>query len=128
MIAGIVIGLLAVAALGFVMQPLRSGPRRDEADEALLAEEAVARKRAALVAIVDMENEHTAGKLSDSDLAALRARYETEALEALRDLDSLSSSDDDALEAEIAEMRARLTCPHCGEPRTPGSRCPACGE
>ena len=35
---------------------------------------------------------------------------------------------DDELEAEIAEMRARLTCPNCGELRSPGSRCPACGE
>jgi len=129
MIAGIVIGLLAAAALGFVMQPLRSGPRRDERDTALLVEDAVARKHSALVAIVDMENEHTAGKLSDGDLAALRTQYEIEALKALRDLDALSTNtDDEELEAEIAEMRARLSCPNCGEPRTPGVRCPACGE
>ena len=127
MIAAILIGILAAVALGFVMQPLRTGPRRDETDDALLVEDAAARKRSALAAIVDMENEHTAGKLSDGDLAALRTQYEIQALEALRDLDALSSNDDE-LEAEIAEMRARLSCPNCGEPRTPGIRCPACGE
>jgi len=129
MIAGILIGLLAAAALGFVMQPLRNGPRRDERDTSLLVEDAAARKHSALAAIVDMENEHTAGKLSDDDLAALRMQYEIEALEALHDLDALSTDDDDErLEAEIAEMRKRLSCPNCGEPRTPGVRCPACGE
>lgn len=129
MIAAVIVGILAVAALGLVVQPLRTGPRRDEENNAPLVEDAVARKRSALVAIVDMENEHTAGKLSDEDLAALRTQYETEALKALRDLDALSTGDgDEELEAEIAEMRARLSCPNCGELRTPGSRCPACGE
>ena len=130
MIAALFIGLLAVAALGLVMQPLRSGPRRDTDDDGALVEEAAARKHSALAAIVDMENEHTAGKLSDEDLAALKARYELEALTALRDLDALEATDgDDAqIEAEVADMRSRLTCPNCGELRTPGSPCPACGE
>ena len=129
MIPAILVGVLAVAALGFVMQPLRSGPRHDEADGDALVEEATVRKHTALVAIVDMENEHSAGKLSDEDLEALRSRYELEALRALRDIDALSTGDEDEeLEAEIADMRSRLTCPNCGELRTPGSRCPACGE
>jgi hypothetical protein len=130
MIAAFLVGLLAVAALGLVMQPLRSGPRTDEDDDSALVEEATTRKHSALAAIVDMENEHTAGKLSDEDLAALRSRYELEALTALRDLDALAASDepDDEIEAEIADMRSRLTCPNCGELRTPGSPCPACGE
>ena len=129
MIGAAVIGLLAVAALALVMQPLRTGPRKDEGDDSALIEEATARKRSALVAIVDMENEHEAGKLTDHDLAVLRSQYEGEALEALRELDALETgSGDDELEAEIAEMRTRLTCPNCGELRTPGNRCPACGE
>ena len=129
MIAVILVGLLAAVALGFVMEPLRSGARRDEDEESALVEDAAARKRAALVAIVDMENEHTAGKLSEEDLNSLRSRYELEALQALRDLDAFAARDeDDELESEIADMRARLTCPSCGELRTPGTPCPACGE
>ena len=130
MIAALLVGLLAVAALGLVIQPLRSGPRRDEEDDMALVEDATTRKHSALAAIVDMENEHTAGKLSDEDLAALKSRYEIEALTALRDLDALAATDeaDDDIEAEIADMRSRLTCPNCGELRPPGSRCPACGE
>ncbi|MGH2755576.1 MAG: hypothetical protein ACRDLB_14255 [Actinomycetota bacterium] len=128
MIAGILVGLLAVAALVVVIQPLRSGPRREDRDDDLLIDAADARKRSALVAIVDMENEHSAGKLTDADLASLRTQYEIEALTALRDLDALATDRDDTeLEAEIAHMRDRLICGNCGELRDPGSACPACG-
>ena len=64
-------------------------PRRDEENGTSLREEAAARKHSALVAIVDMENEHSAGKLSDADLATLKTQYELEALKALHDLDAL---------------------------------------
>ena len=40
-------------------------------------------KRQALVAIKEVELDHRMGKLSDEDLAAMRARFETEALEAM---------------------------------------------
>jgi rubrerythrin len=52
-----------------------------------------------------------------------------EALQALRELDELGArdADDDELEREIAELRARLQCPRCGALREPGEECPECG-
>jgi hypothetical protein len=44
----------------------------------------------------------------------------------LTELDALSGPEDDALEAEIAEMRERMTCPRCGALRSPGEACPSC--
>ena len=35
-------------------------------------------------------------------------------------------SEADALEAEIAAARARMTCPTCGLTRAPGEACPRC--
>jgi tetratricopeptide (TPR) repeat protein len=59
--------------------PLAPDPR-----EALLE-----RKRQALRALRELEFEHGAGHLNDDDYADLRARYEAEAAEALRELDAL---------------------------------------
>lgn len=128
MIGVIIVGLLACAALAYVAQPMRSGPKSDLPEPSLLVQEAGDKKRSALVAIVDMEEERAAGKLSQEDFVALRAQYENEALLALRQLDALQSdaTNDDALEAEIARVRADLTCPSCGALRDPGSECSSC--
>jgi len=47
----------------------------------------VRQKRQALVAIKEAELDHRMGKLSDQDLAAMRARFEAEALEAMAALE-----------------------------------------
>jgi hypothetical protein len=44
-------------------------------------------KRQALAAIKEVELDHRLGKLSDEDLAAMRARFETQALEAMAALE-----------------------------------------
>ena len=140
MIAALVIALLACAALAYVATPMRS--RRDEGDEpSPIPAELESKKRAALTAILDIENERDVGKLSDEDFQVLRGEYETEAVSALLQLDSLRAAEDGAeagLEAEIAEIRARLAasggrrgdllaCPSCGAPRVPGRACDRCG-
>ncbi len=130
MIEAIVIALLAGTALAWVAQPLRDGPRHDDVDADLLVEEASAKKDAALLAIVDLEEERELGKLAASDFSVLSQRYEAEAIEAFHTLDALRSDTrtaDDDLEAEIAEMRAALTCPACGSLRDPGTACAGCG-
>lgn len=129
MIAAILIALAAALALAYVAAPLRRGPRRDLPGTGLLAEEADAKKRAALGAIVDLEQERDAGKLSDTDFAALRAEYEAQALAALKELDVIQSStgDGDAIEREIAAVRQKMACPSCGAARLPGESCPKCG-
>ena len=124
----ILVALAAVAALAYVVAPLRRGPRLQSNDPGR-AEEAEARKRAALTAIVDLESERDAGKLSESDFDNLLAGAEAEALAALAEADLVAGADldDDELEREIAAMRERLACPACGAMRAPGERCARCG-
>ena len=107
----IVIGFCAAAALLFVLAPLR---RRAEVDPPAISmeiDEAQGRKRAALTAIIDIETEREVGKLADEEFRTLRGEYEAEAVEAMHELDRLGASraaEDDALEAEIARIRAQL--------------------
>jgi hypothetical protein len=100
---------VAVAGLLYVAGPL-TRPGRHRADPARgLGEELAARKRAALLGIVDLEGERAVGKLNDEDFAALRSEYEAEALVAIAELDQLhSAGPGHDLEREIAELKARL--------------------
>jgi hypothetical protein len=133
--AVLVVLALAMALAYYVTLPLRGRVVEERAPAASLRGELYARKRAALGAILDIESERDAGKLSNQDFAALRAEYEAEAIDALRDLERADGADprmdlpepDDELEAEIAALRAELICPRCGAPRPRGSLCPRCG-
>jgi len=128
MIEALVIALLAGTALAWVAQPLKAGPRHDRVEDQVLIEEVAAKKDSALMAIVDLEEERDAGKLSPADFAALAERYEAEAIDAFHALDALRADGDaDDLETEIAQMRAALTCPGCGALRDPGTVCAGCG-
>jgi hypothetical protein len=126
----LLIALLGLAVLAWVALPLRHGPQVDEQLPSLQLEEANAKKRAALVAILDLETEQATGKLSSGDFSVLRSEYETKALLALREADALRDStfDDDELEKEIAAVRERLRCPNCGAARRPGEPCKRCGS
>ena len=130
MIQALLVVTLALAVLAWVVVPLRRGPKVDEPLPSLQLEEADARKRAALVAIVDLETERATGKLSEGDFVTLRAGYEEQALVALREADALrdSTDDDEELEHEIAAIRERLRCPDCGAARRPGESCEQCGS
>ena len=129
MIAALVVAAAALGLLAWVVAPLREGRRDDGPGPGAELDEATARKQAALVAIVDLENERAVGKLSDTDFEILRADYERRALTALREVDALrdSSVDEDELELEIAAVRERLRCPNCGAARSPGEACERCG-
>ena len=128
MIADLLIALLACAAVAYVASAPRTAPRRFPDALRSSEEELEAKKKSALGAIIDIEDERTVGKLSDEDFEILRREYEAEALDALLELDSLQTvGDDDALEAEIAAMRARLACPNCGAPRASSGPCERCG-
>jgi hypothetical protein len=128
-IPALLVSALVLVVLAWVTLPLRRGPRLDDPQPAGALEEARTRKRDALVAILDLENERATGKLSESDFVALRLECEAQALTALREADALRDStvDDDELEAEIAALRERLRCPNCGAARRPGEPCERCG-
>ena len=119
MIGAVLVTVLGAAVLAYVLLPLRE--RREEGAESdVTLEELSARKTAALAGIVDLETERDVGKLGPEDFGALRAQYEAEAVEALRDMDALAAGGnlDAEIEAEIARVRASMTCPTCGGLRT----------
>jgi DNA repair exonuclease SbcCD ATPase subunit len=139
--SGFVVAVLALLALVYVAAPLRDrdAPVREGSSE---TDELIGRKRAALTAILDMEEERDAGKLSEADFAVLRQEYEAEAAAVLVELDALRSTgtgEDADVEAEIAAIRTRLQteadaeagpvepCPSCGTPRARGRACEQCG-
>lgn len=105
----VVVGILALAALAYVVAGVvgpadeagaRTSGRHDELER---------RGRAALVAIIDLEDERDAGKLSSTDFEALVGTYEQEALAAVNALDELERAGaDEAVEQEIAAARERL--------------------
>lgn len=137
MIPALLVAAVALVVLAWVTLPLRKGHALDAPEPSRELEEAVADKRAALMAIVDIENERAVGKMSQADFDALRAEYEAKALTALRAADALRASParsphqpewDDELELEIAAVRERLRCPNCGAARTPGEACEQCGN
>jgi hypothetical protein len=117
-----------VAALYVVVPLLREDRARFEGWDPLAEHEA--RKNEALGSILDLEAEREANKLSAEEFDALRDEYERAALAAIRELDVLREvdSDGDALEAEIAELRARWSCPACGGIRAADGACSRCGR
>jgi hypothetical protein len=81
--------VLIVAASLFVAAPLFRAWVAAPPDEQRSERERWERqKRQALAAIKEAELDHRMGKLSDEDLAAMRARFEAEALEAMAALEA----------------------------------------
>ena len=81
------LGVIAAAAL-FVAAPLfRPLPAGTVSGEGSEGERWERQKRQALAAIKEAELDHRMGKLSDQDLAAMRARFEARALEAMAALE-----------------------------------------
>jgi hypothetical protein len=109
MMPAVVVAILALAGLAYVAAALASPAegvpppadgRRADLDR---------RAHAALVAIIDLEDERDTGKLTMKDFEALVGAYEQDALAALEALDELDGAGpDDPLEREIAAVKARL--------------------
>ena len=129
MIPALIIGVLALAAIAFVVLPIgRNAATFSDTDDVSETDE---RKRLALTGILDLEEERDGGKLSPKEFESLRARYEREAIDALREADATSGNTDleSRLEDEIAKARSQLRCPTCGAPRvSDAARCPSCGS
>ena len=87
-LAGYLLGLALIAAASlFVAAPLfrphAVAPRAGGGER----ERWERQKRQALAAIKEAELDHRMGKLSDADLAGMRARFEAQALEAMAALE-----------------------------------------
>jgi hypothetical protein len=106
-VSWLIVGAVAVAGLLYVVAPLTRRTTDPDRPARSLSEELSARKRAALLGIVDLEDERAVGKLNDEDFSALRSEYEAEAMVAIAELDQLEAPENE-LEREIAELKARL--------------------
>ncbi|HJR17662.1 MAG TPA: hypothetical protein VJ808_12470 [Gemmatimonadales bacterium] len=111
--------LVGVAALWLVLQPLIRQPRQSTAVFEPLDPEETPRG-IALAALKEIDFDRETGKLSESDYEALKAKYTTVALEALR-AESLGVTPD-AVEAMVA---ARVRALVSAEPSRP--QCATCG-
>src|SRR5512143_964810 len=118
--SAILIAILAVAAISAALYPLfelerragRAGVTIDPNLENLLSA-----REATYSAIKDLETDHTMGKLSDTDYATLRAKYEGKALSILQKLDAVQPKVEPALDASGAG-----TCRQCGAPIPSGAK------
>ena len=127
--APLIVGtLLALGALAYVLWPLISAEgraatwTRSEPPHTTTGDD----PRDAVAELREIEFDHATGKLSESDYAALRARYTSEAVTALR---ARESAADDPVEAEIRRVRAQTrVCKTCGPRPEPGALyCSTCG-
>lgn len=124
--------ILVLAVVGFILQPVLQGrwASLEQQDDEMT--EAEARRRVSLLALRDAEYDYETGKLDEADYKAMKRQLSAEALAALKALEE--SDQPDALEAEIAAVRAELAvkgpgrCPACRHRNPAGSRfCGACG-
>ena len=125
--------LLATGVVLAVLEPIFAGRSAPLYDEGSDGAEANARRRAALVALRELEYDRATGKIESTDYEALRAELAHNALAHLAPSGGEGEADEDAeLEAEIAEMRraleAGLQCGACGHVNRFGARyCGECG-
>lgn len=90
-----------------------------------------------LIALRELDFDHSTGKVADEDYAQQRAALVARGVALLQQLDeqvqALAPSAEEQLEAEVRTARARLSattpaCPNCGAPRQPTDRfCAKCG-
>jgi hypothetical protein len=129
--------LVAAAVVLFILHPVVKGLHASlEREEGELSD-SEARKRVALLALRDVEYDFLAGKLDEEDYRSLKSRLTAEALAALEADEAARAAPagggkDDPLEAEIADIRARLrgghVCRPCGFANEAGARfCSSCG-
>jgi hypothetical protein len=121
--------LLALGALAYVLWPLivaAEGRAPARLPVPSPASTSTDEHGEAVVALREIEFDHATGKLSESDYAALKTQYTSDAVAAMRARESAS---DDPVEAEIRRARAQTrVCPVCGPRPEPGARyCSRCG-
>ena len=132
MIALIVGTAIALIAVAFVLVPLfredTSAPARFAPD----TEHSAPSSDDAVSALREIEFDRATGKLSEADYAVLKARYTTEAVEAMRaaDADAISPEVSDLDEQAILRYRRRAGgCETCGpRPEPDAVYCSTCGR
>ena len=132
MIVALLLGtVLSLVVLGYVLAPVVVGVKRRDVPRYAPAP-AVRAEDLSIAALREIEFDRATGKLSDADYAALRERYATQALAAMRSAGAtaLATVEEDPAEAAIRAFRgAHPTCGTCGiRPETDALYCSNCGS
>jgi rubrerythrin len=129
----VVVGIVIIAvAAAFVAMPFlqgeASGPDLGEAQSPGERERLERQKFEAYAAMKEAEFDFNMGKLSDTDLAAMRDKYRAQALEAIAALEAAGAREPRRV-AEARRPKRVAFCPACGH-ATPQrvNFCPACGR
>jgi Double zinc ribbon len=128
-------GLVGIALLWLVFEPLLGPPRISTDRLAELDDVEETRKGLALTALKEIEFDRETGKLSDADYAALKSRYTAAAIDALREEGRAGGTDIERLVADrVRVVRAAaagvpaIACPDCGvRPEPDALFCSSCG-
>jgi hypothetical protein len=136
--------LLAVAAVSYVLRPIfrphstegelpgKGGSGRGDDGED--PDDDLSPRAVALRALKEIEFDRATGKLSDADYDALKAKYTTEALAALRveDRDAGRGMRDAERSQELTHPASRIPHPACSEhgprPERDAEFCSECGR
>jgi hypothetical protein len=123
---------IALIAVGFVLVPLFRDDLPASASGISDADRSAVSSDDAVSALREIEFDRATGKLSEADYAVLKARYTTEAVEAMRaaDAESMSPEVSDLAEQAILRYRKRAGgCDTCGpRPEPDAVYCSTCGR
>lgn len=114
--------LIFISAMFFVGYPIfKRQEIKDKRQENKILDELIHKKETAYIAIKDLEFDYRTGKLSQADYMELKNRYETEALQTLKEIDEsgkeiplLSPFVRGSLEGVEGDERGFIFCPKCG--------------
>lgn len=122
--------ILAVGALAYVLFPLLVAPVPGLRHVRRYAPAEAAPEQDAVVALREIEFDRVTGKLSDADYDELKTRYTERALSSLRAGATGAPPAEDAAEAAVMALRARLrSCATCGpRPEPDAVYCSSCGS
>jgi hypothetical protein len=122
----VVMMLMAIGIIVFVGEPLLRGqlpePRQSESGSEV--EQLTLQKEMLYTAIHDLDFDFQTGKVDQQDYTELRRNLEEEAMQTLRQLDTVDPFTvlDDELERQIVALRQSSP-----PPATPKGLCPGCG-
>ncbi|HEX7588576.1 MAG TPA: hypothetical protein VF478_09700 [Anaerolineae bacterium] len=149
--------IVVLGVLGFIAYPLFNTPPEERTETPVALDGLLSQRDAAYEALRDLDFDFQMGKLSQSDYTTMRERYKGRAAVALEQIDETNRLSagaqaeeqiaklraakqaappaDDAIEREIARLRAGkhapagLRCGKCGTPYAAGDTyCAKCGN
>lgn len=107
--------LIFISAMFFVGYPIfKRQEIKDKRQENKVLDELIHKKETAYIAIKDLEFDYRTGKLSQADYMELKDRYETEALQTLKEIDESGKEIPLSPPSGKGDEGGFIFCPKCG--------------